>query len=102
MGKFCHFILYGNNFGFYDLECVEKALKKNICKKIIVFLKTNPHKNIMDRLKSEIAIQFKINKNPKKAAKEYYKYLHIKNKDITIKFLPLEVIADRSMFYDVG
>jgi len=49
-----------------------------------------------------LKIEFKLAKKPKKAAKKYSKDLDIKNRDINTKVLPLEVVADRSMFYDVG
>ena len=94
-----YYIIYGDKFGFVDLESIEKLLKNRLCEKIILFLSVEPHKNVKDALQKYPSIEIRITKRPKKDAKRFIKDFKFKEKSSVL--YPLEVIADRSMWLDV-
>ena len=96
-----YYIIYSDKFGFVDFESVERLIKNNLCEKIIIFLSTEPHKNVKAALKKYQSIEIKLCKNPKKEAKKFVKDFKSENKGKSIVLYPLEVIADRSMWLDI-
>ena len=96
-----YYIIYGDKFGFVDLEAIEKLIKNRLCEKIILFLSTEPHKNVEKALEKYPSIEVRISKRPKKDAKRYMKDLESQDREKTVVIFPLEVVADRSMWLDV-
>ena len=95
------YIIYGNQFGFVDLESLEKLMQNHLCDKIVVFLEVKPHKNVENALQKYPLIEIKISKKPKKDAKKYKKNYDSEYSEKSSVLYALEVVADRSMWLDV-
>lgn len=97
-----YYIIFGNQFGFFDLGCIEKMINTRVCDKTVIFLKTKPHQNILTKVHEIPSIEIKVTDSPKKEAKRYKKSFDLHHKDLTSAVFALETVADRSMFLDVG
>ncbi len=95
------YIIFGESFGFFDLEAIQRLINNHTCEKVMLFLKNEPHKNILNSLKSISSIKINVSENPKKDARRYKKDFAVNYKNVTSALFPLEVVADRSMFLDV-
>jgi len=88
-------LVYGQQFGWYDVESLKKFLDAHCCLDCWLYLETAPVERVERELETDHRIQMRITKNPRKAAKKYLDELKKLGKTAEIK--RLEEISDRSM-----
>jgi len=88
-------LIYGTQFGWFDVPNLKKFLDRQDCTDCWLYLESAPVERVERELEKDRRIRIRVTKDPGKAAKKYLEDLKAKGNTAEIK--RLEDVSDRSM-----
>ncbi len=88
-------ILFGETFGWVDVQNLQKYLDERCCTDCWVYLEKAPVGRVQQTVDEDERIQIRVADKPKKSAKNFYDELQQKGQKS--KMMRLEKVSDRSM-----
>jgi hypothetical protein len=88
-------ILYGEAFGWVDVQNLQKYLDERCCTDCWVYLQKAPVGRVQQTVDEDERIQIRVSDKPKKSAQNFYDELQQNGQ--SSKMMRLEQVSDRSM-----
>ena len=88
-------LVHGSNFGWVDVENLQRYLEKRGCKECWLYVETAPVDRVQRAIEEDDRLQLRVTDNPKKAAKSFFDELQ--QGDRSADMQRLEKVSDRSM-----